>query len=105
MTDEEFMNQFKIKEEHIVEGITADYVWYNAEILTQKMSSWQNEFKRVVEVMENRHKEHLEIIRQLMAENHELKPYGYTGLTPWQTRWGIINGFIKAIPSAKTPCS
>ena len=73
MTDEEFMNQFKIKEEHIVEGITADYVWYNAEILTQKMSSWQNEFKRVVEVMENRHKEHLEIIRQLMAENHELK--------------------------------
>ena len=73
MTDEEFMNQFKIKEEHIVEGITADYVWYNAEILTQKMSSWQNEFKRVVKVMENRHEEHLEIIKQLLAENYELK--------------------------------
>ena len=73
MTDEEFMNQFKIKEEHIVEGITENYVWYNAEILTQKMSSWSHEFKRVVNVMENRHKEHLEIIKQLIAENHELK--------------------------------
>ena len=73
MTDEEFMNQFKIKEEHIVEGITADYVWYNAEILTSKMSSWGHEFKRVVKVMENRHEEHLEIIKQLLVENHELK--------------------------------
>ena len=73
MTDEEFMNQFKIKEEHIVEGITADYVWYNSELLTNKMSSWVHEFKRVVKVMESRHEEHLEIIKQLLAENHELK--------------------------------
>lgn len=73
MTDEEFMNQFKIKEEHIVEGITSDYVWYNAELLTNKMSSWVHEFKRVVKVMESRHEEHLEIIKQLLAENHELK--------------------------------
>ena len=73
MSDAENAKEFEIKEEHVVEGITENYVWYNAEILTQKMSSWQNEFKRVVEVMENRHKEHLEIIRQLMAENHELK--------------------------------
>ena len=73
MSDAENAKEFEIKEEHIVEGITADYVWYNAEILTQKMSSWQNEFKRVVKVMENRHEEHLEIIKQLLAENHELK--------------------------------
>jgi hypothetical protein len=64
---------FKVKEEHAVEGITSDYVWYNSEILTQKMSSWANEFKRVVKVMENRHEEHLEIIKQLIEENHELK--------------------------------
>jgi hypothetical protein len=64
---------FKVKEEHVVEGITSDYVWYNSEILTQKMSSWANEFKRVVKVMENRHEEHLEIIKQLIEENHELK--------------------------------
>ena len=73
MSDAENAKEFEIKEEHIVEGITADYVWYNAEILTQKMSSWQNEFKRVVKVMESRHEEHLEIIKQLLAENHELK--------------------------------
>jgi len=64
---------FKVKEEHVVEGITSDYVRYNSEILTQKMSSWANEFKRVVKVMENRHEEHLEIIKQLIEENHELK--------------------------------
>ena len=77
MTDEEFMNQFKIKEEHIVEGITADYVWYNATLLRNKMSaftnSWVLDFERVVKAMENRHEEHLEIIKQLLAENHELK--------------------------------
>jgi len=64
---------FKVKEEHVVEGITSDYVRYNSEILMQKMSSWANEFKRVVKVMENRHEEHLEIIKQLIEENHELK--------------------------------
>ena len=73
MTDEEFMKQFEIKESVTVEGITADYVWYNSELLTNKMSSWVHEFKRVVKVMENRHEEHLEIIKQLLAETNELK--------------------------------
>ena len=73
MSDEEFMKQFEIKESVTVEGITADYVWYNSELLTNKMSSWVHEFKRVVKVMESRHEEHLEIIRQLLIENHDLK--------------------------------
>jgi len=64
---------FKVKEEHVVEGITSDFVWYNAEILTQKMSAWSHEFKRVVKVMEDRHNEHLEIIKQLIQENNDLK--------------------------------
>jgi len=73
MSEFERIKEFEIKEGHIVEGITEDYVWYNAEILTQKMSSWAHEFKRIVNVMENRHKEHLEIIKQLIQENHDLK--------------------------------
>jgi len=67
------MGLFEVKESINVEGITSDFVWYNAEILTQKMSSWANEFKRIVKVMEDRHNEHLEIIKQLMEENHDLK--------------------------------
>jgi hypothetical protein len=56
-----------------VEGITEDYVWYQAKLLTNKMSEWQLEFDRVVGVMESRHKEHLKIIGDLIDEIVELK--------------------------------
>lgn len=66
-----------------VEGITEDYVWYNSELLINKMSSWQTEFQKVVRVMETRHKEHLKIIgnlldeiKKLKEENNELKRSG-----------------------------
>ena len=56
-----------------VEGITADYVWYQSQILTNKMKYWQIEFDKVVGVMEARHKEHLKIISDLLDEIKELK--------------------------------
>lgn len=56
-----------------VEGITADYVWYQSQILTKKMKEWQLEFDRVVGVMEARHKEHLKIISDLLDEIKKLK--------------------------------
>ena len=56
-----------------VEGITADYVWYQAKLLTNKMNQWQLEFDRVVGVMEARHKENLKIISDLLDEIKELK--------------------------------
>jgi len=56
-----------------VEGITEDYVWYQAKLLTNKMNQWQLEFDRVVGVMEARHKEHLKIIGDLIDEIVELK--------------------------------
>lgn len=71
--NDEIKNQFELKEEHIVEGITEDYVWYNAKILINEMDSWKHKFERVVKVMENRHSEHLKMIDRLMAENHALK--------------------------------
>ena len=56
-----------------VEGITEDYVWYQAKLLTNKMNQWQLDFDRVVGVMEARHKEHLKIIGDLLDEIKELK--------------------------------
>ena len=56
-----------------VEGITEDYVWYQSQILTNKMKEWQLEFDKVVGVMEARHKEHLKIIGDLLDEIKELK--------------------------------
>ena len=62
-----------IKEGVIVEGITADHVWYNAKLLTDKMSFWEHDFKKLVSVMEARHKEHLQMIADLLAERAVLK--------------------------------
>jgi hypothetical protein len=57
----------------IVEGITADYIWYNAKTLTDKMSGWGYEFQKIVNVMEARHKEHLHMIADLLQERAVLK--------------------------------
>ena len=65
--------QFVIKESINVEGITADHVWYNANLLTQKMSFWATDFQKLVSVMETRHKEHLKIIDDLLAQQGVLK--------------------------------
>jgi hypothetical protein len=56
-----------------VEGITADYVWYQSKLLTNKMNEWQLEFDKVVGVMEARHKEHLKSIGDLLDEIKKLK--------------------------------
>ena len=70
---DESKNKFELKDSLVVEGITEDYVWYNAKILTNEMDSWKHKFERVVKVMENRHSEHLKMIDDLLKENHALK--------------------------------
>lgn len=72
MKFEEFKD-WVIKDSVTVEGITADYVWYHAKILSAKMSQWDNEFQKLIKVMEDRHQEHLHIIQALMMENKMLK--------------------------------
>ena len=71
--NEENTKPFVIKDSITVEGITENFVWYHSEILTEKMQGWQTEFERIVKVMESRHGEHLEIIKNLLAENSDLK--------------------------------
>ena len=73
---DEFIRDSFIKDmarAHQVEGITADYVWYQSKLLTNKMNEWQLDFDKVVSVMEARHKEHLKIISDLLEEIKELK--------------------------------
>ncbi len=56
-----------------VEGITADFVWYEADRLVLAMGSWQSRLKKLASVVEARHKEHLDIISKLLMENGNLK--------------------------------
>jgi hypothetical protein len=65
--------QFEIKDNVQVEGITADYIRYNAKILTQDMRSWQHNFEKLTETMEARHNEHLHMIGDLLRQNKVLK--------------------------------
>ncbi len=57
----------------VVEGTGADYIWYNAKILQQKLNSWAIDFEKVVAVMEARHKEHIKMLQDVMDENAQLK--------------------------------
>jgi len=55
------------------EGITADHIWWHGDILTRKMSGWTADFQRLVQTMEDRHKEHLKMIADLLKERQDLK--------------------------------
>ena len=73
MNEQEKAEQFELKESLTVEGITAEFVWYNAKILINEMDTWKHKFERIVKVMSNRHDEHLKMINDLLIENHALK--------------------------------
>ena len=65
--------EFKLKDNISVEGITEDFVWYEAAVLRESMQKWANRFEKLVSVMEARHKEHIKMLQQVMDENRELK--------------------------------
>ena len=65
--------QFVIEESIAVEGITDEYVWYHAKLLSAKMSAWDNDFQKLVKVMESRHKEHLQMVQNALHENRILR--------------------------------
>ena len=72
MTPEE-AKEFFIKDSITVEGITDEYVWYHAKLLSDKMSQWDNDFQKLVKVMESRHKEHLNMVQTALHENRILR--------------------------------
>jgi hypothetical protein len=65
--------QFVIEESIAVEGITDEYVWYHAKLLSDKMSQWDHDFQKLVKVMESRHKEHLQMVQTALHENRILR--------------------------------
>ena len=65
--------QFVIEESIAVEGITDEYVWYHAKILSDKMRQWDHDFQKLVKVMESRHKEHLQMVQNALHENRILR--------------------------------
>jgi hypothetical protein len=72
MTPEE-ARKFIVEDSITVEGITDEYVWYHAKLLSAKMSQWDNDFQKLVKVMESRHKEHLEMVQTALHENRILR--------------------------------
>ena len=72
MTPEE-IKEFFVKDSITVEGITDEYVWYHAKLLSNKMSAWDNDFQKLVKVMETRHKEHLNMLQTALHENRILR--------------------------------
>jgi hypothetical protein len=66
-------NDFEIKDNVMVDGITEDYVWYHAKLLQEKMTHWELDFQKLVKVMESRHNEHLRMLDAAMEENRILK--------------------------------
>jgi len=69
----EALKQYEIKDSMTVEGITNEYVWYHAKILSAKMSQWDNDFQKLVKVMEDRHQEHLRMLEDALQENRILR--------------------------------
>jgi hypothetical protein len=72
MTPEE-PNKLMATDSVTVEGITDEYVWYHAKILSDKMSQWDHDFQKLVKVMEARHKEHLQMVQTALNENRILR--------------------------------
>jgi hypothetical protein len=72
MTPEE-LHQFHIKESHMAEGISADFVWYESSMIRNAMEASLHRFDKVVSVMEARHKEHIKMLQDVMNENRDLK--------------------------------
>jgi hypothetical protein len=66
-------NDFEIKDNVMVDGITEDYVWYHAKLLQEKMTHWDLDFQKLVKVMESRHQEHLKMLDRALEENRILK--------------------------------
>jgi hypothetical protein len=69
----EQMQQFHIKESHMAEGISADFVWYEAAMIRNALEASLHRFDKVVSVMEARHKEHIKMLQDVMQENRDLK--------------------------------
>lgn len=66
-------NAIKKEQRYMQYAVTPEFIWYEANLLSQKMESWTSDFKRVVQAMEERQKDYLKMLQDLLQENKELK--------------------------------
>lgn len=64
---------YVLKDSVMVEGVTENFVWYEAEVIQRQMEETQSRLKKLVSVMEARHKEHLTMIDKLLRDNQQKK--------------------------------
>ena len=57
----------------LTEGIGDDYAWYQAKVLADKISSLNFAVQQVITTLENRRRENLRVIEELLRQNTELK--------------------------------
>jgi hypothetical protein len=57
----------------LTEGIVDDYAWYQAKVLADKISSLNFAVQQVITTLENRRRENLCVIEELLRQNTELK--------------------------------
>jgi hypothetical protein len=57
----------------LTEGIGSDYAWYQAKVLANKISSLNFAVQQVITTLEDRRKDNLRVIGELLRENVELK--------------------------------
>ena len=69
----EELKRFEIKESYVSEGINPDFIWYEASMIRTDMQANMARFERVVSVMEQRQKEYLKMLQDVMNQNREQK--------------------------------
>ena len=69
----EFGADFYAPDSVIVEGLTADYVWYQKEMIEKQMSRLMGTVMHTIDTIQARKVENLDVIERLLRENKALR--------------------------------
>ena len=69
----EFGADFYAPDSVIVEGLTADYVWYQKEMIEKQMSRLMGTVIHTIDTIQARSDERLDVIAELLRENKALR--------------------------------
>jgi len=64
---------FTSKEEHVVEGVTPDFIWYEMELLQRKIGDISGRLFHIAKVCQARDADQKKMMRELITENTELR--------------------------------
>ena len=66
-------DNFHAPDKVIVEGQTADYVWYQKKMIEKRMDELQRLIVRTIDTLQSRNNEHLGVIGELLRQNQSLR--------------------------------